>query len=222
MKLKNIIRAAALSSAFLFAMASSSQAANLVYWVTLNVGTLVGNPNGLFSLDLQLAPGSNNVTNSVTLSNFSVTGGSLSGTASFSAGGFSGSSASSITLTNTSGSDNEYAETFSAGTTQILFKVTETLNSETVGSGTPVPEQFNVAVFDNGLNNLTTTDPSGFGALVTSVIASGQTLSSVQTFSSTSPSGVTSSVSSVPEPASAGLLLLGAAGLMARRKRTVA
>jgi hypothetical protein len=212
----------ALSASFLFALASASHAANLVYFVTLNVASLVSNPNAPFALDLQLVPGSNNVTNSVTLSNFIVTGGTLTGTPDFSFGGASGSSASSIVLTNSNATDNEYAELFSAGVTQIQFKVTETSNSETVGSGTPIPEQFNVAIYDNTQSNIPTLDPSGGNALLSSAIVSGQTLSSVQTYSSTSPdAGVTVSLSTVPEPASAGLLLIGACAMIARRKRPV-
>lgn len=211
----------ALSASFLFALASASQAANLVYYVTLNVASLVSNPNAPFALDLQLVPGSNNVTNSVTLSNFIVTGGTLAGTADFSFGGASGSSASSIVLTNSNATDNEYAELFSAGVTQIQFKVTETSNSETVGSGTPVPEQFNVAIYDNTQSNIPTTDLSGGNALLSSAIVAGQTMSSVQTYSSVSPdAGVTVSLSAVPEPASAGLLLIGACAMIARRKRS--
>ena len=214
----------ALSASFLLALASASNAANLVYFVTLDVASLVSNPNAPFALDLQLVPGSNNVTNSVTLSNFVVTGGTLTGTPDFSFGGATGSSASSITLTNSNSSDNEYAELFSSGVTRIQFKVTETSNSETVGSGTPIPEQFNVAVYDSTQSNIPTTDPSGGNALVSSAIVAGQTLSSVQTFTSMSPdAGVsaTVSLSAVPEPASAGLLLVGACAMIARRKRPV-
>ncbi|HSI15381.1 MAG TPA: NF038129 family PEP-CTERM protein [Chthoniobacter sp.] len=213
----------ALTASFLLALASVSNAANLVYFVTLDVASLVSNPNGLFALDLQLVPGSNNVTNSVTLSNFIVTGGTLTGSPDFTFGGATGSSASSITLTNSNSSDNEYAELFSSGVTRIQFQVTETSNSETVGSGTPIPEQFNVAIYDNTQSNIPTTDPSGGNTLVSSAIVAGQTLSSVQTFTSMSPdAGVsaTVSLSAVPEPTSVGLLLVGACGLLARRKRS--
>ena len=126
-----------------------------------------------------------------------------------------------VSLTNSNATDNEYAEVFSLGTQLITFKVTETLNSETVGSGTPIPEQFNVAIYNQNIDNLTTLDPSGGNALVSSVIAAGQTLSSVETYSSPD-SGVITSVgaSPLPEPGSAGLLLVGGCAMIARRKRT--
>jgi hypothetical protein len=211
----------ALSASFLLALASASQAANLVYFVSLDVSSLASNPNAPFALDLQLVPGSNNVTNTVTLSNFVVTGGSFLGTPDFTFGGASGSTATSVVLTNSNSTDNEYAEVFSAGVSLITFKVTETLNSETVGSGTPIPEQFNVAIYDKNIDNLSTLDPSGGNALVSSALVAGNTLSSVQTFSSPD-SGVNATVgtSAIPEPGSAGLLLLGACGLLARRKRS--
>jgi hypothetical protein len=47
---------------------------------------------------------------------------------------------------------------------------------------------------------------------------------SVTGYNSASPDagGVTTTLTAVPEPGSAGLLLLGVAGLIARRKRTAA
>lgn len=209
----------ALSASFLLALASVSKA-DLTYFVSLDVSSLNLNANAPFALDLQFLNGSGNVSNTVTLSNFAVTGGTLSLTPDFTNGGWSGSTSSSVTLTD-SAQDNEYAAVFSAGTTLITFKVTETLNSETVGSGTPTPDQFNVAIYDTNIDNLATLDPSGGNALVTSVIQAGNTLSSVQAYASPD-SGVKTFVgtSAVPEPASAGLFLLGACGLLARRKRS--
>jgi len=221
MKTKRFFRPAsalALSASFLLALAAVSKA-DLVYYVTLNVSSLALNPNGAFSLDLQLVPGSINVPNTVTLSNFSITGGTFSGTPDYTFGGQSGSTASSVVLTNSNSQDNEYAVPFSTGVTNIQFKVTQTTNSETVGSGTPIPEQFNVAILDNQLNNIPTTDLSGGNTLVSSAIVFGQSYTSVHTYSSLSPeAGVTASV--VPEPGSAGLMLLGACAMIARRKRS--
>jgi hypothetical protein len=210
----------ALSASFLLALASVSKA-DLTYFVSLDVSSLLTKPNAPFALDFQLITGSGNVSNTVTLSNFVVTGGNLSLTPDFTNGGQSGRVDSSIVLTNTA-SDNEYATLIDAGVTLITFKVTETLNSEVVGSGTPIQDQFNVAIYNSNVDNLPTLDPSGGNALVSSVISAGQTLSSVQTFASPD-SGVNTFVgtSAVPEPGSAGLLLLGACGLLARRKRPI-
>jgi len=216
---------AALSASFLLVLAAASPAANLVYYVSLDVSSLVSKPDGQFSLDFQLVPGSDNVSNTVTISNFTVVGGSLLGTPSYSAGGASGSMLTSVTLTNSDPADNEYAALFSTGVTKIQFMVTETSNSETVGSGTPIPEQFNAAILDNQLGNILTTDPSGGNTLISSAIVAGQTLSSVQTYSSTGTDGgvnVTTSLNVIPEPGSASLLLVGACAMMARRKRSAA
>jgi len=216
---------ALLSTTFLFALAPASRAADLVYNLTLNLNSLAINPNGPFSLDLQLVQGSGNVTNKVTLSNFVFTGGSPTGTPDFTSGNETGSLASSIVLTNTA-SDNEFAQAFSSGTTQLSFKVDETSNSELVGSGTPIPDQFNVAILDNGLNNIPTTDPSGGNTLVSSAIAANQTLASVDAYSSLSPdAGVTVNLSATPEPRSGVLGLLAAcvmAGMLVMRRRRVA
>lgn len=213
-------RAAALSAAFLLALAPASRAANLIYYVTLDVASLTSNANGPFSLDLQLVPGSDNVTNTVTLSNFTAFGGSFTGIPSFTNGGESGSVGTSVVLTNSDPVDNEFAEPFTSSTTLIMFKVNETNNAETVGVGDPVPDQFNVAILDSGLSNIQTTDPGGGNALVSDAMVGSPFLSQVNTYTSQSPdAGVTAAA---PEPGSAALLLLGAGGLLARRKRPAA
>ncbi|HUB67708.1 MAG TPA: hypothetical protein VL981_09525 [Candidatus Methylacidiphilales bacterium] len=235
MKTKRILSAAAgalLSTAVLLAFAPASQAqilppTDLVYQVSINVSSLDLNSNQPFSLDLQLVTGSGNVTNVVRLYNFSFTGGSPSGTPDYTNGGETGSLAagSGVALTN-SASDNEFAEAFSSGVTNISFRVDETTNSEVVGSGTPIDDQFNIAILDNGLNNIPTTDPSGGSTLVSSTIFSNMTLPSVNTYSSESPDGgVTVSLVAAPEPGcaelsfmAAGVMLLVVLGLRHRRQ----
>jgi hypothetical protein len=228
MKTTRLLRAsgAALFIALLLGLAPASHAGDLIYYVTINTASLVGNGDQPFSLDFQLVTGSStgghgNVTNTITLSNFAFTGGTPTGTPNFTQGGQSGSFATSIVLTNSS-LNNEFAEDFTIFPTQIQFRVDETTNSETVGSGTPIPDQFNVYLDDNNTASgfVPTTDPSGANTLVSSTINSGILLSSVQTYSSTSSPDPGVSVSVVPEPGSAAMLLVGAVGLVARRKRT--
>jgi len=202
--------AAVLSTSFLLAFAPSAKATtfpDLTYNVTLNLSSLNQFPNGPFALDLQLATGSGNQTNTVTLSNFVFTGGTATGT-DFSFGNVSGSIGSSLVLTSNTpntATDNEFAEFFSAGVTQISFKVDQTPNSETVTSGSAIPEQFNVAIVDQNENNLATTDSSGANELVSTPLGSTSTAASVETFSL--------SPAAVPEPTS-GYMGLAAAGLM--------
>ena len=202
---------ALLATALLLALAPSARATpfpDLVYNVTLNLSSLNLFPNAPFALDLQLTTGSGNQTNMVTLSNFVFTGGTATGT-DFSFGSVSGSVASSLVLTSTSNpntaTNNEFAESFSSGVTQVSFQVDQTPNSETVTSGTAIPEQFNVAIVDSALNNVATTDPSGANTLLTSPLGSNSTSATVNQY--------TLNVAAAPEPRSVALGL-AAAGIM--------
>ena len=210
--------AAIFSVAALLALAPAAHATtfpNLVYDLTINTSSLVANPNGTFSLDFQLATGSGNVPNTVTLSNFQFIGGAPTGTDTFTSGNETGSLASTVVLTNgAADSDNEFAESFTSGTTQISFQVNETPNSEVVGSGTPTPDQLNIAILDSTISNIPTTDPSTNNELVSSVLGSTSNRSTVETFSSLSPDGGVTVVVSAPEPSSTALFLLGFGGLV--------
>jgi len=213
--------AAMLSTALLLALAPAARATpfpDLVYTVTLNVNSLGQDPNAPFSLDLQLVQGSGNVLNTVTLSNFVFTGGTASGTPDYTNGMETGSLASSVVLTSPAtpeGEVSELAEAFSAGVTQISFKVDQTPNSELVSSGTPIPDQFNVAILDSNLNNVPTTDPSGAAAdtytLVSSPLGESSSLATVKTYT----------LQVAPEPSTYATLLGGlvALGVMAIRRR---
>jgi hypothetical protein len=208
MKTNRILRnscAAALSAALLFALEPASHAANLVYYVTLNVASLQANPDAPFSLDLQLQTGSanattgaGNVTNTVALSNFVFLNGSATVTPNFTSGGETGSFANTVTLTNSS-STNEFAAAFNSQVTQISFKVTQTTNSE-VATGPITMDQFNVLIDDNNTGDgfVPTTAPGG---------------ADVNAFSSTSSPdpGVTASITAIPEPRSTAMLCLGGA-----------
>jgi hypothetical protein len=199
--------AAVLSGSLWLASAARSRA-NLDYTVTLNTASLIGNVNGPFSLDVVLGSGSQfpDSDNTVTLSSFTFTGG-MAGAVTYSDGGETGSMSSTVTLTN-SAEDNELAQAFSGTVTKIQFHVDETSNTNN-----PFPDQFDVAILDSSLNNIPTTDPSGGNTLVLSNINTAQTVASVQTYSSTATGEAPGVTASVPEPGSAGSLLLGLAGL---------
>ncbi len=210
MKLKRLLSAsgaALLSTAALLALAPSAKAAgitvpNFDFSVTLNLSALAGNLNGPFSLDLQLDQGSGNVTNTVQISNFVFTGGTTVGSADFTSGGETGTigTGGTVTLTNSS-QDNEIAEALSAGVTQITFNVVETPNNEIANGTSPIPDQFNVAILDDNLNNLATTDGSGANELVSSVLGEDAT---VENFT----------LVATPEPGSFQLSLVAAGGLL--------
>jgi hypothetical protein len=209
---------ALLSTLLLIALAPAAHAVSTPdfdYTVTLNVSSLSSNANvgnGPFSLDLQLTQGSGNVSNTVKIYNFSTTGtGSGFGAADYNMGTESGTIGTGgiVTLTNSS-SDNELAATFNPGTQTISFNVDETPNDEVVGTGTPIPDQFNIAVFDTNENNIATTDPSSNNELIESVLGEDPNLT---TFSTTGSESVTVVVAT-PEPNSAALSIVAAGGLL--------
>ena len=200
-------RTALCSAAVLLACAAQSPAATLNYTVYLNTASLTANSNAPFSLDVALSTGAPtpNSDNTVTLSSFIFTGGSL-GTVSYSAGGQTGSMSGTVSLTN-SGFDNELAQQFSAGVTQIQFSVSMTSNTNN-----PAPDQFSVSILDGGLNNIPTTNPSGGNTLVQADIRTNQTLNSVATYNSTPTGEAPGVTAAVPEPGSALPMLLGGLG----------
>jgi hypothetical protein len=170
----------------LLAVSTTGHAA-LSYTVQFNVASLIGNSNGPFSIDLQMTAGSGNASNSVTLSNFQVIGGSLIGPVSAD-GSYSGSLETIVPLNNTA-LKTYFAQQFSDETTAILFGVTQTTNSEFVAMGTAIPDQFSVYLDDPHTPDgyVPTTDPNGANTLLVSSIVSGQTYQNVATFGSTAP-----------------------------------
>jgi hypothetical protein len=241
MKLTRIPRsplAAMLSAALLLTLTpATSRAASLVYWVDVNTASLIGNSDAPYSLDLDLIKGVGNQGNIVTVSNVTAYNGSgvaqpLTWTSTYTSGTESGSLASSVTLTSTgatgSGTNNEYAEqlpTSGGGVSNVWFKVTETNNAETVGSGQPTPDQFSVYLDagngTNAGNQIATNAPDGI-SLVTNSLVANPFLSQVGVYTSQSPdAGAFAIISSTPEPGRPALLLLGAIGMVAQRRRKV-
>ena len=199
----------ALVAACMMISASTSQA-GLIYHVDINTAPLVGSLSGPFSLDFQLNDGSGTLAgvNTVTLSSFVFTGGTATGSANL-FGDATGSLSSTVTLTDDVSFSNEFFQGFSAGTTKIGFNVLLTTN---VDPG-PTPDAFSMAILDNTLANIPTTG-LGDSLMLVNIDSASLSLSDVQSFTSTSPAGVTVAASAVPEPSSwlfmgSGLLALG-------------
>ena len=187
--------------------AATSQAGTLSFQVDVNTAPLLGNPNGPFSLDFQLNPGTGAATNSVSLYNFAFTSGNATGSPTL-IGNAAGSLTSSVSLNDASDTNSEFFQGFSATTTHITFDATLTENVDPT-----TPDAFVMAVLDNNLFNIPTPG-LGDSLLLANISVSNLSLANFQKFTSTSPdAGVTVSVSPTPEPGTLGMGL--AAGLIA-------
>jgi hypothetical protein len=209
----------AFASAALLLLPLGAHAANFNFHVDLNVASLVGAANSPFFLDFQLNQGSGSLSNSATVTNFVYTGGNATGSAMTFGSGASGNISSTVLLNEAASPFNELYQGFSAGTTDIQFNVSLSQNSPGV-----TPDGFIISILDSEAGNppIGTTDSTN-SSMVTVPITSANTISDVQTFTSTSPAGATASA--VPEPTSAVALLGGAGcllGMFRRRARASA
>ena len=192
--------------------------ANLSYSVDLNLLSLVGNSSAPFSLDVQSNYGSG-PGNTVTLSNVVFTGGSATGSATLN-GGVTGGLSSSLVFNDSAAQPyNEFYQAISAGTTNIKFNVNLTTNAAGI-----TPTSFSVAILDNNLMNIPTSDPSFGDTLVLASINGSQT--TIASYMSTGATGgVTASLTTIPEPSTAAALFGSAAVvavLLRRRQKSAA
>jgi hypothetical protein len=195
--------------------ASTSQAETFSFHVDVNTSSLVGSPNGPFSLDFQLN-GAEPLTNTVTLDDFSFAGGAPTGSPSL-FGNASGDLGSTVSLNDAGSANNEFFQGFSGATTDIQFDASVT---ENVNAG--IPGAFAMAVLDGNLFNIPTTSGDGDDSLLElNISQENLSLVNVQRFTSIAPdAGVT--VAATPEPGTLFLFLpagLLAAGWAVRRSR---
>ncbi len=188
--------------------------ADLSYLIDINTAPIVGNAAGAFYLDFQSYFGSGSA-QTVTLSNFTFTGGSLLAGTDTTTGAVSGNLATSLVLNPNSGSfNNEFYQQFGSTVSDIKFTATLTTNAAT---GTPT--SFVVAVLDNATNNIPTT---GLGNSLLYFNLDGSSTNYQIATSTGDTGGVTISLTAIPEPstyaAMAGGLSLFAA-IIARRRR---
>ena len=196
--------------------------ASLTYHATINgLSALASDPGNPYSLDFLLLPGGDTTTgnNAVTLSNFTFSGGSLSGspTITGTASGDFGSAAT-VSLAG-SPSYSDIYQAFTSGTTSIGFDVTM---ADTYFSGTTA-DNFSVSLLDKNGLPLATADGIASTLLSSDILNSdpNAVYSNIALFSSTSPSGIsiTLSAEAVPEPSRALLGMIGIGAMLFRRRR---
>jgi len=215
---RSLLQGTILGAALLLFTIAPVRAA-VTYHAAIDTSALVSNTgSGPFYLDFGLTNGSVFGNNTVTVSNFAYTGGTIVGSA-VTAGGASGSLSGTVTL-NDSAFFNDIYQGFTQTTTGISFDVTTTTNVDGINSADPT-DLFSFTVLDKDLNNITTSHLDGV-SLFTQPIDftlhdSGSFAGSSPAFGTGAYAGLT--VDSVPEPSRALLLVGGLVGLVLRRRR---
>lgn len=219
--MKKHITSGLLAVAALMLTSAASKAA--FYHVDINTAPLVGSSSAPFYLDFQFATGSGTVgNNTISLSNFTFTGGSALGLATI-VDNAAGDLFSAVTI-HDSAVPSELFQQFASTTTHIGFDVSSTLN---VDAGL-TPDKFSVAILDSSLGSpaqIYTTSPDTL-ALLTQTIDSASVLD-VTGYHGVGPADGSASGSfaaveavPVPEPATMSVgLALGVVGLARRSRR---
>lgn len=203
-------------------VAGAAQAAPRSFRVNLD-GIATGGA-APYGLNFQFAQGSDRFEGTtVTLNNFMFAGGAASGAADFSASigaGASGSTGSGFTLN--VGGTNAYSDIlqgFTLGTSSIAFDLT----IDSLPSAIATPDRFSLFLLDSNFSPLTTDAADNSNAFIAFEVFGDSTLATMPVLRA-SGSGVTASVTAVPEPTTYGLA--GASALAAvaaiRRRRKVA
>jgi len=189
---------------------TSARAGVLNYLVDINTSALVGNSSAPFSLDFQSNWGSG-LNQTVTLNNFTFTGGNPTGPASLLGGGVTGDLGSSLVFNDSSlNPANEFYQALTSGVTDIKFNLSLTTNSAGV-----TPTSFSAAILDSSLFNIPTTALGSDALVLASIDGLNTTISSYNsTVGGSLTPGVTASITAIPEP-SAYAGILGACALTA-------
>ena len=204
--------------AFLVAVTASAYGAT----VTLNTTGLIGSSLGPFTLDFQFIDGNGtgDGNNSVTLSNFSLSGGSINTTPTSSSGGvLAGSGPFTVGLFDTFFlTDVQFS--FTPGNS-LIFNIAATSNPDVIA-----PDTFTFAILDQNGNEIATTNPNGFNSFLELDLPAPGSGLIVITSGSAAGSGVNvpaptyqTGGPTVPEPSTMLLLATGLAALTRRRRR---
>jgi hypothetical protein len=194
----------------------------LTFDVDINTAALsADSANAPFYLDFTMDYGNSALaSNTMTLSSFSLTGGTAIGSATTS-GLASGSLTSTVALTASSANPaSELYQQFSSGVTDINFKASVTEKGPDVGT----PTEFTASILDSSLGfpaQLFTTAPDT-ASLVTLDLNASNTVGDVGAFTSISSAdgstpvpGVTAAIAPIPEPSTTAAVFGGAAAMLA-------
>jgi hypothetical protein len=175
-------------------VAATLAAADTRGTVTIDTSALANNANGPFTIDVQFIEGDGGASgnNSVTLTNFSLGGGSIvTAPASLTGGVTVAGSPFSVVLANTSFfQDVQFS--FTPGSS-LTFQYDSTSNVDPVA-----PDTFTLAIFDSNGNEIPTTNANGFNSFVEIDLPTTGSGTQVGTASGSSGLGVTASATVIP------------------------
>lgn len=196
--------AAVLVAAAALLLPATSEASSIAY----SFDTSMLNPAaGVYSLDFQFTSNDATGTNSATISNLVITGGSLLTTQYYApSGGYSGALTSSVVLSTTD-FFNSFTQDFTPGA-----MVSFLLDLTNVAPSGLIPDAFSFSILLDGAS-VATLDPTGSNLLLQVDLTGGTTFGGGGQFA------LPGSVSPVPEPSTYALFGLGMLVLLGARQR---
>lgn len=213
--MKTTLQTIVLALVSLSLCATTVHADFITYNVTLDTSVLAANNpgQGAFAVDFELNDGSNGDgvnNNTAIISNFTLTGGSLTGSGS-PTGSISGDLTSTLTITD-NGFFNDFNQQFTPGSS-LSFVLDLTTNVSL--SEQTTPDEFSFAVYSNNLSSLASLAVIDITGPDPAVSSSGGSLGN----GASVPEPNVQPAVATPEPASLTLFAVGLAALSAGRAR---